>query len=101
MCHAAASSKQQLPAATPADLTPHSCAPPTLQRIVTNLQEVVQARGLGLSLPQQLAQPAAAAEGAAAGGAAGGLPLSVLLGGSLMDRMDLLGRTGGVGWWEP
>ena len=33
---------------------------------------------------------------AAGGGSSNGLPLSVLLGGSLVDRMDLLGRTGGL-----
>lgn len=94
-----------------------------MQRIVTNLQAVVKSRGL--SLPAQLQPAAADMAGADAsqgdnsggsgsqdeggggsrgesdtggigsGGSPGSLPLSVLLGGSLVDRMDLLGRTGG------
>eukprot|EP00887_Chlorella_sp_A99_P000878 scaffold5.g878.t1 len=64
-------------------------------RIVSNLQTVARARGL--SLPPQMA--AAAARGGAAGADAGAdgpgglLPLHMLLGGALVDRMDLLGRT--------
>ena len=54
-------------------------------RIVTNLQALARARGLNLP-----AQVAAAGGGAGRGGA---LPLRMLLGGSLVDRMDLLGRT--------
>lgn len=77
-----------------------------LQRIVTDLQEVVQARGL--SLAQQVAMPGGSASnlgtsngsGNGAGGGSGGLPLSLLLGGSLVDRMDLLGRTGEVPCWQ-
>lgn len=68
---------------------------------------MIQARGL--SLPEQMLAPTAAASAgpapvdgggkAGAGAAAGsGLPLSVLLGGSLVDRMDLLGRTGVWVW---
>ena len=89
-----------------------------MQRIVTNLQAVVKARGL--SLPPQLQPPAGLEAGQgdgasggskdgssagadeaddggsiAGGGSGGSLPLSVLLGGNLVDRMDLLGRTGG------
>lgn len=72
------------------------------QRIVTSLQQGVKARGL--TLPPQLVQgvpgAAGASSGEGAGAGAGGqagsnsLPLSMLLGGSLIDRMDLLGRTG-------
>ena len=78
-------------------LLPGTCL--LLQRIVTNLQEVVAARGL--TLPQQVlaggsgSGRAGGSDDSSATASAGGLPLNVLLGGSLVDRMDLLGRTGG------
>jgi hypothetical protein len=56
--------------------------PPCLQRIVANLQKEVAA--CGLSLSEQVAAP----------GGCAAMPLSMLLGGSLVDRMDLLGRSG-------
>jgi hypothetical protein len=62
-----------------------------LQRIVANLQVEVAARGL--QLPEQLT----AHGGDGSNGDSGvAVPLSMLLGGSLVDRMDILGRTGGL-----